>query len=222
MSSLLIAPRRASGPSAAVQRHRSVPVRVRRSGACPAPGHASSGQQAVRASCRSWVSPLVCRWVCRATAAPTAALPGESARPVPYTRGGMGESRVEDRYGYFRAGTAYALPSAGCGSCGGRTSYGYGLNVMDAEPQLVPFEVQQALLMEGTRPIVFARRLERTSFAMTDHTTLGGYPVELFLDMPRVFRRDGTPRLDIFAFQLRAIEDLPRFYSGQRVWLAIT
>jgi hypothetical protein len=91
-----------------------------------------------------------------------------------------------------------------------------------ATPHLYAFEVEHALVLEGGRPIVFARQLGDEPFTLTDQATLGGYPLECFLDMPRrLLHPDGTPRLDVVAFQLRALEDLPRFQRGASVWLAV-
>ena len=83
------------------------------------------------------------------------------------------------------------------------------------------FEVEQIATIAYGMPVVLARLLTRGSTlpaTMVDWT-LGGCPVAQCLEIPAGLRADGTPRLDLFAFELRFEEDLGRFSPGLRVVL---
>lgn len=84
----------------------------------------------------------------------------------------------------------------------------------------IPFEVEDVFRLTGTNPVVLARRLEERDFRLGEDPRLGGCPVLRWGSQPRALRPDGSPRLDLYAFQLRDREDLERFHPGQRVVLA--
>ena len=81
------------------------------------------------------------------------------------------------------------------------------------------FAVEQAVMIAEDLPIVVARRLSASEFALGDDSTLGGYRVRQFLEVPPGLRADGSPRLDLFAFALADPEDLAHFTVGQVVLL---
>lgn len=82
----------------------------------------------------------------------------------------------------------------------------------------IPFEVE--VLLDWPRlPVVFARQLGEHAFAVSDASRLNGCAIEPSVTQPRALRPDGSPRLDLYAFVLRASEDLARFHVGQQVLL---
>ena len=83
------------------------------------------------------------------------------------------------------------------------------------------FEVEQIATIAYGMPVVLARLLTRESAlpATMDDWTLGGCRVAQCLEIPAGLRADGTPRLDLFAFELQFEEDLERFVPGLRVTL---
>jgi hypothetical protein len=86
-------------------------------------------------------------------------------------------------------------------------------------PDEVPFEVEH-VFTAGGRPIVLARLLGPLHDVMIDRgATLDGYPLVPYFEIPRILRPDRTPRLDVFAFELRDARDLSRFARGRRVLL---
>ena len=80
-------------------------------------------------------------------------------------------------------------------------------------------------VVEGTfescgRGYVVARIVDPTAdFVVSPAATLGGFPVESWVDMPRARDRDGQPRLDVFGFCLRNLEARTRLRPGDRVAL---
>jgi hypothetical protein len=68
---------------------------------------------------------------------------------------------------------------------------------------------------------LFARLLQKgVDFTVTDNSTLGGYPVKKSLTMPRALDKDGNPRFDLFAFQMKSKSDLKNLNKGQIIELA--
>lgn len=82
----------------------------------------------------------------------------------------------------------------------------------------IPFEVEVVLTTKGP-PVLFARQLVAASFTLTDSSTLGGCSIVPYLSSPRALGPDGSPRMDLVAFQLRSRRDLSSFARGQRVLL---
>lgn len=81
----------------------------------------------------------------------------------------------------------------------------------------VELVVEAALESQG-RPYVIARALgEPTAVHVTSRSTLGGAPLEPWLEMPRAISELGMPRQDLIGFCLRSAQELARFQSGQRV-----
>ncbi|HVE79877.1 MAG TPA: hypothetical protein VNA89_13510 [Gemmatimonadaceae bacterium] len=68
-------------------------------------------------------------------------------------------------------------------------------------------------------PVVLARVLSPTDFALTAAATLGGRAVAQVVEIPPAVRADGSPRLDLFAFALVNEDDLVHFTPGQIVLL---
>jgi hypothetical protein len=81
------------------------------------------------------------------------------------------------------------------------------------------FEVEQVVMIARDLPVVVARLLSAADFTLAAESTLNGYPVAQFLEIPRALRADGSPRLDLFAFALVNVEDLVHFFAGQVVLL---
>jgi hypothetical protein len=80
------------------------------------------------------------------------------------------------------------------------------------------FEIE-AVLTHSARVTVFARQLVNEPFALSETARLGGLPIHAHLSMPRALNSDGSPRLDLFAFQLRTHSDLSALSVGQLVTL---
>ena len=68
-------------------------------------------------------------------------------------------------------------------------------------------------------PVVLARLLTVAAVELSAESTLGGYRVRQFLEVPQGLRADGSPRLDLFAFALADPDDLAHFEVGQVVLL---
>ena len=81
------------------------------------------------------------------------------------------------------------------------------------------FEVEQVVMIARDLPVVLARLLSAADFTLSGDSTLDGYPVAHFLEIPPALRADGSPRLDLFAFALVNAEDLVHFSAGQVVLL---
>jgi hypothetical protein len=81
------------------------------------------------------------------------------------------------------------------------------------------FEVEQAVMIARDLPVVLARLLSAADFTLSAESTLGGYRVRQFLEVPTGLRADGSPRVDLFAFALAEVEDLAHFAVGQVVLL---
>ena len=82
----------------------------------------------------------------------------------------------------------------------------------------IPFEVEVIPPTSG-QPLIFARQLVAASFTLGDSAMLGGCAIVPRISAPRALQPDGSPRTDLFAFQLRSRADLSRFREGQRVLL---
>ena len=73
----------------------------------------------------------------------------------------------------------------------------------------------------GGRGYVVARVLDPVAqFVVSSGATLGGCPVEQWLEMPRTLDADGRQRMDLFGFCLKDNADLIRLKTGDRVILA--
>lgn len=81
------------------------------------------------------------------------------------------------------------------------------------------FEVEQTAMIAQHLPIVLARLLVGGDFVLGAAATLGGCPVQQFVEIPRSVRADGSPRLDLFAFALVEPDALARFTVGEVVEL---
>jgi len=84
------------------------------------------------------------------------------------------------------------------------------------------FEVEQAVMIAYQMPVVVARLLSAAEFTLAilaERSTLGGYAVAQFVEIPRALRADGSPRLNLFAFALANPDDLAHFAPGQVVLL---
>jgi hypothetical protein len=73
----------------------------------------------------------------------------------------------------------------------------------------------------GGRGYVVARVLDPVAqFVVSSAATLGGCPVEQWLEMPRALDADGRQRMDLFGFCLKDNADLAHLKTGDRVVLA--
>lgn len=82
----------------------------------------------------------------------------------------------------------------------------------------IPFEVELIPRTSGP-PLIFARQLATATFTLGAASTLGGCPIVPTISAPRALHPDGSPRMDLLAFQLRRRGDLSRFREGQHVLL---
>jgi hypothetical protein len=84
--------------------------------------------------------------------------------------------------------------------------------------QEIAFEVESTTVAAG-HAYVLARLLQPgTTFTVPPGATLGGYPLDEFLDIPIASGAPGQ-RGDLFAFCLRTAGDQPHFAEGDRVVL---
>lgn len=69
--------------------------------------------------------------------------------------------------------------------------------------------------------VVFARLRDpgEPNFRVANESVLARAPLEPGLTMPRALRPDGSPRFDLFAFQLSTSRDARRFSVGAEVEL---
>jgi hypothetical protein len=82
----------------------------------------------------------------------------------------------------------------------------------------VAFQVESTV-ETGGHAYVLARLLQPgTSFAVTPGTTLGGYALDEFIDIPTTSGAPGQ-RSELFAFCLHSLGDRPHFVEGERVLL---
>jgi hypothetical protein len=81
----------------------------------------------------------------------------------------------------------------------------------------IQFEIEYIFEIEG---YLFAKLLQKgLHFTLTDNSTLGGYPVQKFLTMPRALDKEGNPRFDLFAFHMKVKSDLKNLSNGQIIEL---
>ncbi len=66
---------------------------------------------------------------------------------------------------------------------------------------------------------VLARAIEKRDFTLTPSSRLGGVAINPVISQPRALKKDGSPDLDIFAFQLKSAADLSKFTVGSEVML---
>lgn len=72
----------------------------------------------------------------------------------------------------------------------------------------------------GCGIFVVARLLDpRMTFDVPSGTTLGGCPVQRWLEMPRAVDANGRQRQDLFGFCRTSVADLSRMRTGERVVL---
>lgn len=81
------------------------------------------------------------------------------------------------------------------------------------------FEVAWTVQAAG-RSYVVAKPLETGNFKLTNHSKLGGYSVEEWLDQPMSALSDNLSSRNAFAFCLRSAQDISRFEAGQIVELS--
>jgi hypothetical protein len=81
------------------------------------------------------------------------------------------------------------------------------------------FQIESVFQADG-RAYVIARLLDPAArFDVSPDATLGGFPVERWLDLPRALDANGQQRIDLFGFCLKSATDLDRLEIGQRVEL---
>lgn len=82
------------------------------------------------------------------------------------------------------------------------------------------FVVESTLEAMGKAYVLAVMVQPGTDFRVGASSTLGGYPVEEWLELPRVHGPDGQLRHDLFAFCLKSPADRHHFAEGQQVALA--
>jgi hypothetical protein len=80
------------------------------------------------------------------------------------------------------------------------------------------------VVVDGTfescgRGYVVAHLLDPVAGFASPATALGGYPIDEWLDMPRVLDGGGCQRTDVLGFCLRNLADRTRLKPGDRVAL---
>jgi hypothetical protein len=81
------------------------------------------------------------------------------------------------------------------------------------------FEVEQAAMIGFKLAVVVCRQLATGDVLLAQGSTLGGCEVIQFVEIPAALRADGSPRPDLYAFELADPDDLPLFIRGQIVLL---
>lgn len=90
---------------------------------------------------------------------------------------------------------------------------------MSSELTEVPFEIESTFVVQG-RAYVLARSLRaNATFQVVEGSTLGGHPIEVFVDRPRKLDERGELRTDVFVFALRQPEAMRDFSEGDLVVL---
>jgi hypothetical protein len=79
--------------------------------------------------------------------------------------------------------------------------------------------VIEAVLPNVDSGVVLARKLYAGDFKLGSGAKLGGVPIHPRVTSPRALHSDGSLRMDLFAFGLRARGDLSAFFPGQLVEL---
>lgn len=78
---------------------------------------------------------------------------------------------------------------------------------------------QVEYIFEYQHVYILARSLERQGFSLSATSTLGGVPIQRWVDQPRKLHPDGTPDLDVYAFVLQHNDDKTEFVVNQIVEL---
>ncbi len=84
------------------------------------------------------------------------------------------------------------------------------------------FDIEHVFTTKTKRPkpIVLARLLDvRSDFYLTDDSRLGDIEITKNFTIPRIIDKEGNPRLDIFAFEIKYRNDIDKFQKGQIVEL---
>jgi hypothetical protein len=82
-----------------------------------------------------------------------------------------------------------------------------------------PFEIESTFVVQG-RAYVLARSLtQNVKFQVVEGSTLGGQPIEVFVDVPRKLDESGELRVDLFVFALHRPEAMREFTQGDLVVL---
>ncbi len=76
------------------------------------------------------------------------------------------------------------------------------------------FEIEHILILDAGVAVI-ARQRGHGDFTVTSSSTLGGVPLRGHLDVPRKLLPNGSPDLELFAFQLANREDASRLAIGQ-------
>lgn len=81
------------------------------------------------------------------------------------------------------------------------------------------FQVDSTFVVKG-HAYVLARSLSAEgAFQVVEGSTLGGHPIEVFVDIPRTLDEHGKQRVDVFVFALRQPEAMRDFSEGDFVVL---
>jgi hypothetical protein len=85
-----------------------------------------------------------------------------------------------------------------------------------ARPVLVEYVIER-----GAEVHVVIVLEDRTNFALTDASTLGGRPIHKWLSQPRALDANGRPRTDVFVVVLKSRSDRAHFSVGDRPSLLV-
>lgn len=85
---------------------------------------------------------------------------------------------------------------------------------------MIQFEIEGVFKITRRGYFVFARYINQgTNWALTEESKLGGIGINPILSMPRATDKEGNPRFDLFAFQLKNSADSTKLKEGDIVEL---
>ncbi len=73
----------------------------------------------------------------------------------------------------------------------------------------------ESLFDVGEHTFLLVRRMEHGAFSLSAAPRLGGVVIRRFVEQPRKLKPDGSPDLDVFAFELADRQNKERFAVGQ-------
>ena len=84
----------------------------------------------------------------------------------------------------------------------------------------VKFEIEMVSEIPNQGFIIFAKCLEmKKGFFVTEYSKLGKFDLNNYINTPRKLDKDGQPRTDLFAFQLKNEADFDKIQEGEIIEL---
>ena len=88
---------------------------------------------------------------------------------------------------------------------------------------MVQFEIIKIIKHHNRGQFIFARLINGDGdFEVKEGATLGGVPIQLYLNMPRILDENQKPRLDVFVFRpVEFVYSVDLFKEGQLAELVV-